>query len=518
MILRTLYDEMLEQGKDLYVTFIDYSAAFDSVSHKFLDRALKKAGASAKSRALFRAIYKAASATTRVDDVDGKTVTSAPFQVNRGVIQGDITSPLYFILALELILRRHDAVAEKGTEFGGRNLHTLGYADDAALIDTDLHVATTRVTSIATGSKRDADMEISISKTEVMQVREQGRIAPATPAEAAAVCTYTCPHLGCGKVFYNMHGCKCHAGKCRWQQEYEVDRILAVKGTTAQRKYLVRWKGYGPEYDLWLPHNNLHPDLINEFLLANGLYDHNWTGVRCPECDKPCASERGVKLHKRHCQMQPETQNFDGTCAVKRVRDDKLEAKQKRLRGKVLCEGKELKNVFRFKYLGAIFSANGDQTYDIKRRISLAMTRMGQLRHVFNSKIGFGLKMRVYKTAICSLFTYGSEAWTMNKQAKAMLNGANARCLSRFTGKDAHQEASVRTRSYDLVTAVMLRRRKWLGHILRMGDERLVKLAAGVQHDREVEDNLFAGTPAGMSYADLVGLAGDRVAWKGLPL
>jgi hypothetical protein len=61
MILRTLYDEMLEQGKDLYVTFIDYSAAFDSISHKFLDRALKEAGASAKSRALFRAIYRAVS-------------------------------------------------------------------------------------------------------------------------------------------------------------------------------------------------------------------------------------------------------------------------------------------------------------------------------------------------------------------------------------------------------------------------------------------------------------------------
>ena len=74
--------------------------------------------------------------------------------------------------------------------------------------------------------------------------------------------------------------------------------------------------------------------------------------------------------------MQPEVQNFDGTCAAKRVRDDKLEARQKLLRGKVLCEGEVPKNVFRFEYLGVIFSANGDQTYDIKRRISLAMTHI----------------------------------------------------------------------------------------------------------------------------------------------
>ena len=35
LLLRTIYEDMLQQGKKLYVTFIDYSAAFDSVSHKF---------------------------------------------------------------------------------------------------------------------------------------------------------------------------------------------------------------------------------------------------------------------------------------------------------------------------------------------------------------------------------------------------------------------------------------------------------------------------------------------------
>ena len=95
MVLHTLFDEMLETGKRLFVTFIDYSASFDSVSHKFLDQALKKVGATNKSCALFRAIYKEASAMTKVASTDGKMVASDPFQVNRGVIQGDITSPLY---------------------------------------------------------------------------------------------------------------------------------------------------------------------------------------------------------------------------------------------------------------------------------------------------------------------------------------------------------------------------------------------------------------------------------------
>ena len=114
-----------------------------------------------KTRAIFRAIYKAASARTEVTDVDGKTILSDAFPIRRGVVQGDITSPIYFILALDLILKEHDNFPQKGVDFGGANVHTLGYADDAALLDSDKAVATARVTSIATGSRKDADMEIS---------------------------------------------------------------------------------------------------------------------------------------------------------------------------------------------------------------------------------------------------------------------------------------------------------------------------------------------------------------------
>ena len=149
MILRSVYDDMIDMGKTLYVTFIDYTAAFDSVSHKFLDEALQRAGASAKSRALFRAVYVVANAVTKVTGTDGKEIFSEPFAINRGVIQGDILSPLYFILALELILRRHDDIAGKGVDFGGERLHTLGYADDADLLDGDKDVSTERVSLIA---------------------------------------------------------------------------------------------------------------------------------------------------------------------------------------------------------------------------------------------------------------------------------------------------------------------------------------------------------------------------------
>ena len=51
--------------------------------------------------------------------------------------------------------------------------------------------------------------------------------------------------------------------------------------------------------------------------------------------------------------------------------------------------------VFKFKYLGSIFASDGDHTYDVRRRIALVMARMGELRHVFGSKIKFGTKMKI---------------------------------------------------------------------------------------------------------------------------
>ena len=141
---------------------------------------------------------------------------------------------------------------------------------------------------------------------------------------------------------------------------------------------------------------------------------------------------------------------------------------------------------------------------------------MGQLRHVFGSAISFKLKMKIYKTAVCSLLTYGCEAWDMDVQTMAKINGANARLLSRFTGKDAHAEASEATRSFDLVQAIRLRRFRWLGHILRMSEGRLVKLAARTQFERQSAGGLFMDLPSYMSYDEVQKLARCRKTWKAL--
>ncbi len=73
---------------------------------------------------------------------------------------------------------------------------------------------------------------------------------------------------------------------------------------------------------------------------------------------------------------------------------DKLTAAQQHKR-QVKCGEIPLKNTFRFKYLGSIFTADCDHKYDVKRRIALATARMGQLRHVFNANISLVVKLKL---------------------------------------------------------------------------------------------------------------------------
>ena len=84
----------------------------------------------------------------------------------------------------------------------------------------------------------------------------------------------------------------------------------------------------------------------------------------------------------------------------------------------------------------------------------------------------------------------------------------------RFTGKSIHEEASIRSRTFDLVSTIRIRRLRWLGHILRMPDNRLVKLAVKVQFEKGTAGNITTDVPDIMTFAELCTLAADRKRWK----
>ena len=62
----------------------------------------------------------------------------------------------------------------------------------------------------------------------------------------------------------------------------------------------------------------------------------------------------------------------------------------------------------------------------------------------------------------------------MTAAVTAALNGANSKMMSTITGRTVHEEASA-DKTFDVVMWIRARRLQWLGHILRLGDERLIK-------------------------------------------
>ena len=208
---------ILSESKPAIVTFIDYTAAFDTVSHKFLDQALSSAGISSKLRRIVQSIFNAASGCVRITKPGGCQETSEPFNIFCGVLQGDIFSPVAFITGLmHILFKTHDnktAGVTVGSAPHQVTISSLEYADDAGLIDTNVERASTRISAISSGSRNDASMTISIPKTKVMHIHKRVRVSETTDEEIASMgFTNICPE--CQREFPTKRGLAIHQG--RW--------------------------------------------------------------------------------------------------------------------------------------------------------------------------------------------------------------------------------------------------------------------------------------------------------------
>ena len=101
LLLRVLYDQIIKDNSKLYVTYIDYYAAFDSVSHNAVSGqkscADRRLPASRKTRTMFRAIYKVSEGMIRLKGLHNNKVYSHTFKMCRGMIQGDIITNFLYL-------------------------------------------------------------------------------------------------------------------------------------------------------------------------------------------------------------------------------------------------------------------------------------------------------------------------------------------------------------------------------------------------------------------------------------
>ena len=96
--LRIIIEQTIEWQTSLYLTFIDFEKAFDSIDHHVLWNILRHYGIPEKVVSIIRQLYQGF--TCQVIHAGNLT---DPFPVTTGVRQGCLLSPLLFLMVIDWI-------------------------------------------------------------------------------------------------------------------------------------------------------------------------------------------------------------------------------------------------------------------------------------------------------------------------------------------------------------------------------------------------------------------------------
>lgn len=157
-----------EYNKTIYVGFIDFTKAFDSLEHIAIWDALCQQGVEEVYVKLLHNIYSKSSAKIRLEK------EGPEFPIRRGVRQGDPLSPKIFCSVLEMIFRNIDW-KEEGIKINGEYLSHLRFADDVVVFaETSLKLEE-MLRNLAFESKK-VGLSLNASKTKIITNGEEQTI------------------------------------------------------------------------------------------------------------------------------------------------------------------------------------------------------------------------------------------------------------------------------------------------------------------------------------------------------
>ena len=145
--------------KDLYMLYIDFSSAFNTIGHAQLFEILNYMKYPAQIIKAIMAIYE--KPTTVVATPYGNTDT---IELKRGTIQGDTLSPLIFTIFIDPMLQWIYQESEGVTsELGQHEANHNGYADDLLIFARTMKDIQ-KALGIITRYAKYGDLEINVSK------------------------------------------------------------------------------------------------------------------------------------------------------------------------------------------------------------------------------------------------------------------------------------------------------------------------------------------------------------------
>ena len=164
-MLRTIIERAVEKQKDLFMCFIDFEKAFDTVRHEIMIETLRRLGVDAADLRVLTNLYWGQRAVVRIgEDRSGWT------EIQRGVRQGCVLSPDLFSLYSQAVIDELENM--DGVRFGGVNINNIRYADDTVLIADTEEKLQRLVDGLNEGCGRYG-LKVNIGKTEVLGVTKR---------------------------------------------------------------------------------------------------------------------------------------------------------------------------------------------------------------------------------------------------------------------------------------------------------------------------------------------------------
>jgi hypothetical protein len=118
---------------------------------------------------------------------------------------------------------------------------------------------------------------------------------------------------------------------------------------------------------------------------------------------------------------------------------------------------------------------------EVKMRIGKANAAFGRLGKIWKEN-GYSIKtkIRLYSALVVSTLLYGSETWPMTANNRKRLEAAHhkwLRSILHISRRDKVTNKDVRERKgqEDMETIIRKRRLQWMGHIVRMDENRRAK-------------------------------------------
>ncbi len=193
-ILRRIMDGADSEKLPIFITFIDFKKAFDSIDRPMMFAILRHYGIPEKIVEGIRVLYDKCSTQVFL-----KGQLSESFNVTTGVLQGDVLAPFLFIIVIDYISSQsagdfgyltHKGSNPSSDDSGrvmrsttrvnnpSRKMNDLAFADDIALLENDADRSQQQLTILCDNAKK-VGLEINASKTE--QMRRNETTSPPAP-------------------------------------------------------------------------------------------------------------------------------------------------------------------------------------------------------------------------------------------------------------------------------------------------------------------------------------------------